>query len=146
MVIGNHCRNFQISILAEYPLGAYGGDLPGTDGTMRLDDIAYEQATAAKSFFAVPRLMKKSSTYALLADSMYTLEDNKRLNQSLFFGMLRAQNINAGIALRHNNAGNILFADGHVGNTRSDMRTLSDPKSENIEYFVTADGIMEAVR
>ena len=132
---------------ARYPMNATGGANAGTDGTRYLNDVAYQGAGVAKSFFAVPRLMRKSSSYSLPADSMYTLDDSTRaLNQSITFGMRVSQNVKFGIAMRHNGVGNVLFADGHVGDTAKDTRVLADKAFENIDYLVTADGIKKTIR
>ncbi len=132
---------------ARYPMNATGGNNAGTDGTRYLADVAYQGAAAGSSFFALPRLMKKSSTYSLLADSAYTINDTaKQLNQSVIFGLRTSQNFNYGIAMRHTGIGNILFADGHVGDTARDQRILTDPNAENIDYLVTDAGTRRSIR
>ena len=142
-----HSGVYNLCYGARYPMNLTGGNHPGTDGTRYVtNDVAYEGLGTSSSFFAIPRLMRRSSTYALLADSMYSATNaSRRFNQSLIFGLRASQKTDSGIVLRHNGVGNILFADGHVGDTNRELSVLTDGSSEKIDYFILMTGYTRSI-
>ena len=133
---------------ARYPLNLTGGDLPHTDGTRYLPDCAYNKAAVGKSYFLLPRLLRKPSTCVTLADSITLVGNAKFGNQATLVALKRNQTSGCpyAIAMRHNGSGNLLYADGHVSNTKADMHILSNPQSENMDFLADVNGTQRHIR